>query len=200
VHRPIQIVGIPLEEHVAVDNDYRNTSPIEGGLHRKCGDTPRLGSVRNRLAENGALFIDFVLVDLLREIEPDLRPVDVRCYQYDRRTIAMTFEYAVYEMQASRPGGPGAYRQFSRHVGFTASGQGADLFVTDIDPAEVRTPHGVREMIECVAYDPIATPGPSRCQGLDHYFRDCFRHGLCYYIVVAFTKRALVALRAWGSE
>jgi hypothetical protein len=117
---------------------------------------PRLRGRADLLAEHTAVLVDRLEINFLRKIEPDFVVGDLARDQHDRSTIAVRFEQAVDEVQASRTARARARGQVTGEHRLRPGSETADFLVPYVDPFDRAAPDGVGDIIEGVPNHPVA--------------------------------------------
>jgi len=83
---------------------------------------------------------------------------------------------AINQVQAAGTTRSGTTRKNTTHVGFSASGKGANLFVPGVDPLDFALGDRIGHMVKCVAYHTIDVADTCRLQNLNDDLRSVFTH------------------------
>jgi hypothetical protein len=131
------------------------------------GFTPGLLGRDNHLAEHAAAPEHIAEVDFLDRFEPDILADNLRCDQDDRRAVAVGFVETVDEVQTAGTAASSAGRQAAGEQRFSLSGESACLLVPHVDPVDLAAIDRVRDPVQRVADDPIASPHTRSFQRFD---------------------------------
>src|SRR3981189_2779469 len=113
-----------------------NTAFRQGRLAGDHGLPARLLRRMDHVAEDAAVPIDLLEVDLLDEIESQFVPNDLTGDQDHGRTIAMCLEYPAVEVRPSGPAAACDCRQAFRYLRFRLRSERSRLFVSHRNPLD----------------------------------------------------------------
>ncbi len=163
---------------VARQDDHRHALARQRGLCSERGEPLCLLRRVHLLAEDGAVRVERLEVDLLGELHAELGRDDLAGDQHHGRAIAVGLEHAVDEMQAAGPARAGAGRELARQVGLGARGECRRFLMPHMDPLDVAAVNGVGDMVERVSDDAVAMLDARVLKGFDDEFGDfALSHG-----------------------
>src|ERR1700720_3760687 len=113
-----------------------NTAFRQGRLAGDHSLSARLLRRVDHVAEDAAVPVDLLEVDLLDEIEAQFVANDLTCDQDDGRTIAIGLEYPVDEMQTTGAAAPGNCRQAICYLRLRLRGERSRFFVSHRNPLD----------------------------------------------------------------
>ena len=125
---------------------------------RACGDGSSIG--RTDAGSRG-------VIDFLDRFEPDILADDLRRDQDDRGAVAVGFVEAVDEVQTAGTATSSAGREAAGEQRFSLGGESACLLVPHVDPVDLAAIDRVRDPVQRVADDPIASPHARSFQRFD---------------------------------
>src|SRR5712664_1417503 len=130
----------------------------------------------DHVAEDAAVPVDLLEVDLLNEIEAQFVPNDLTCDQDDGRTIAIGLEYPVDEMQTTGAAAPGNCRQAICYLRLRLRGKCSCFFMSHRHPLDFALFERAGDQIKRVAHDAVTMLDTCILQGFKNDVRDQLAH------------------------
>src|SRR5437899_11533574 len=119
----------------------------------------------DHVAEDTAVPVDLLEVDLLDEIEAQFVANDLTCDQDDRRTIAIGLEYPVDEMQTAGAAAPGNCRQAICYLRLRLRGKRSCFFMSHRHPLDFAFFERAGDQLERVGHDAVTISAASTFLG-----------------------------------
>ncbi|MNV04862.1 hypothetical protein D3C71_951710 [compost metagenome] len=174
------------ERHIVLDHRFADVgrqdhhghaAPADRRLAGQRHHATRLFGAVHLLAEHAAAGIHRLEIDLLRKLHAQLGGDHLAGDQHHGRAVAVGFEHAVDEMQATGSTRTGAGGELAADQRFGAGGERGHFLMAHVHPLDIAVVDGIGDVVEGVADDAVTMTDTGGLEGFNHDLGNALAHG-----------------------
>ena len=155
---------------------HGHTATADRSLAGECHHASRLFGAVHLFAEHRAAAIHRLEIHFLRKLHAQFAGDDLAGDQHHRRAVAVAFEDAVDEVQATGSARARAGTQLPAHQRIGTGGKGGNFFVAHVHPFDIAAMHRIGHVVQGIAHDAVTAADTRLLEGVDDDLCNALAH------------------------